>query len=162
MELYRVQAGEHDYSDDGDEAVEAVACKDNVRVRNSKGRKTRIGTRTETRDGDERDTKYQREASPLHHCGLEAAQTLVPRDDAGSTRGDGRNASPATVRRSRSARRRNVFPHFLEGKGSRVNVAGPCAKFLQMKEKTKADVEALLDRVSGPKGTQAELTAAMG
>ena len=70
-ELKRVQAGEHDYSDDGGEAVEAVAFKDNVRVRNSKGRKTRIGTRTEARDGDERDTKYQREASPLHHCRLE-------------------------------------------------------------------------------------------
>ena len=92
-------------------------------------------------------------------------QILVPRFDAGSTRGDGRNASPATVRRSRSSRRRNVSPHLWEGKGSRVNVApseaGPGAKFLQMKEKMKADVEVLLDRISGPEGSQAELTAAM-
>ena len=164
-ELHRVQAGEHDYSDDGGEAVEAVACKDNVRVRNSKRKKTRLGTRTETRDGDERDTTYQREASPLHHGRFEADQTLVPRDDAGFTRGDGRNASPATVRRSRSSRRRNVSLHVLEGKGSRANVApseaGLGVKFLQTKEKMKADVEALLDRISGPKGTQAELTAAM-
>ena len=36
-ELHRVQAGEHDSSDDGAEAVEAVACRDNVRVRNSEG-----------------------------------------------------------------------------------------------------------------------------
>ena len=76
-------------------------------------------------------------ASALHHCRLEADQTIVPRDAAGSTRGDGRNASPAIVRRSRSSRRRRVSPHLLEGKGSRVNVApseaGPGAKFLQMK-----------------------------
>ena len=52
-ELHGVQAGEHDSSDDGGEAVEVVACKDNVPTRNSKGKKTR----TETRDGDERDTK---------------------------------------------------------------------------------------------------------
>ena len=92
-------------------------------------------------------------------------QILVPRVDAGSTRGDGRNASPATVRRSRSSRRRNVSLHLWEGTGSRVNVApseaGPGVKFLQMKEMMKADVEALLDRISGPKGTQSELTAAM-
>ena len=164
-ELHGVQAGEHDYSDDGGEAVEAVACKDNVGVRNSKRKKTRLGTRTETRDGDERDTTYLREASPLHHIRFEADQTRVPKDDASFTRGDGRNASPATVRRNRSSRRRNVSRHVLEGKGSRANVApseaGLGVKFLQMKEKMKADVEALQDRNSGPKGTQAELTAAM-
>ena len=75
------------------------------------------------------------------------------------------NASPATVRRSRSSRRRTVSPHLLEDQGSRVNVvpslAGPGVKFLQMKEKMKADVETLLGTISHPKGTQAELTAAM-
>ena len=80
------------------------------------------------------------------------AEACVPRDDA-STRGDGRTASPATVRRSRFLLRRNVSPHLLEGKGSRVNVvpseAGLGVKFLHMKQKMKANVE------------EAELTAAM-
>ena len=77
-ELQRVEAGEHDSSDDGGEAVEAVACKDNVHVRNSKVRKMRIDTRTETREGDERDTKDQLEAWPPHHDRFQADQTLVP------------------------------------------------------------------------------------
>ena len=55
--------------------------------------------------------------------------------------------------------------HLLEGQVSRVIVApsaaGPSMQFLQMKEKMKADVEGLFGSISGPKGTQAELTAAM-
>ena len=67
---------------------------------------------------------------------------------------------------ARSSRCNDLSPHLSEGKGSRVNVipseASPGVKFLQMKEKIQADVEALLDRSSGPKGTQSELTAARG
>ena len=59
----------------------------------------------------------------------------------------------------------DVSPRLLEGKGSRVTVvpreAGRGVKFLHVKEKMKADVEALLERISGPKGSQAELAAAM-
>ena len=100
------------------------------------GRKTRIGTHTETRDSGERDTKCQREASR-------------PR------RGQERASSHSA----------DVSPHLLEGMGSRVNVvpreAGPGVKFLQVKEKMRADVEALLERISGSKGSQAELAAAI-
>ena len=39
--------------------------------------------------------------------------------------------------------------------------AGPGVKFLEVKEKMRADVEALLERISGSKGSQAELAAAI-
>ena len=99
-----------------------------------------------TRRGGRRGLAHApREATPVHHGRFEADQTLVPRDDALSLL--------------------NVSPHFSEGKGSRVNVvpseAGFGVKFLQKKEKMKADVEALLDRTGGPKSTRAALTAAM-
>ena len=165
-ELHRVQAGEHDYSDDGGEAVEAVACKDSVRVRNSKR-----GRRHGLAHAPRRETAMSvtPHISGKHRLfitvDLKQIKILCPKTMQASLAATAGTRLPPQWRRSRSSRRRNVSLHVLEGKGSRANVApseaGLGVKFLQMKEKMKADVEALLDRISGPKGTQAELTAAM-